>query len=163
MAVEEQGFQDGDGVEMLTVGGVEDGEIDGESVSALFGTVPEDDFAEDDRLPERLLGMIVGWRHAVDIEEREQAVVIALGIEEAQSKTLGIRVREGFGAEDVQLVVEFWDARLGGAEGDQPCVALTTKITSAGDGRLGLKREACSVFSRARKSVFSFSARSKSA
>ena len=57
-------------------------------------------------------------RHAVDVEKGEQAVVIALGIEEAQPETLGIGVRDGFGAEEVQLLVEFGDARLGGAERD---------------------------------------------
>ena len=75
-------------------------------MSALEGTVAKDDLTEDDRLAECLLGMIVGWGHAVDFEEREQAVVIALRIEEAQAETLGVGVRDGVGAEGVQLAVE---------------------------------------------------------
>jgi len=117
MTVEEQGFQDGDGGEVLAVGRVQDGEVDGECVSALDRTVPEDDLTKEDRLPECSFGMIVRRGHAVYIEKCEQTMIIALGIEEAQPKTLGRRVRDGLGTEDMQLGVEVGDAGLGGAEG----------------------------------------------
>ena len=129
VAVKDEGLEDGDWVEVLALGGMEDGEIDGECVSALGGTAAKDDFTEDDRLAERLLGMVVGWGHAVDVEEGEEAMVIALGIEETQAETFGIGVRDGVCAKGVQLVVEFGDKSLGGTEGDFACVTLTSEIT----------------------------------
>lgn len=129
MAVKDEGVEDRDGVEVLAPGGMEDGEIDGECVSALSGSAAKYDFTKDDRLAECLLGMVVGWGHAIDVEEGEEALIIALGIEETQAETLGIRVRDGVGAKGVQLVVEFWDMSLGVPEGDFACVALTSKIT----------------------------------
>lgn len=61
MAVKDEGLEDRDGVEVLASGGMEDGEIDGERVSALSGSAAKYDFAKDDRLAECLLGMVVGW------------------------------------------------------------------------------------------------------
>ena len=78
-AVKDEGVEDGDRIEVLALGGMEDGEIDGECVSALRGTAAEDDFPEDDRLAEGLLCIIVGWRYAVDAEEDEEAEVVAKG------------------------------------------------------------------------------------
>ena len=125
MPVEDQGLQNGDGGEVLELGCVKDGEIDGQCVSALDGAAAEDDLAKENRLAEGLLGMVVRWRHAVDREEREQAVVIALGIEEAQAQAFRIGVRDRGGADGLELLVEYGDARLGGEEGKASGVALT--------------------------------------
>lgn len=128
-AVKDEGVENGDGIEVLALGGMEDGEIDGECVSPLRGTAAKDDFPEDDRLAECLFGMVVGWGHAVDVEEGEQAEVVAFGVEEAQAETFGFGVRDGVGAKGAQLVVEFGDMSLGGPEGDFAYVTLTSKIT----------------------------------
>lgn len=130
VAVEEKGFQEGDGIEFLAFGGVEDGEIDGEGVSALGGAVAKDDFAEDDGQAEGLFGMVVGGRHAVDVEEGEETVVVAFGIEEPDAEGLGIGVRNGVGAKGMELVVEPGDPGLGDEDGKVSGVPLTAQSTS---------------------------------
>jgi len=141
MPVEDQGLQNGDGVEVLELGGVKDGEIDRECVSALVGAAAEDDLAKDDRLAEGLLGMVVRGRHAVDFEEGEEAVVITLRIEEAQAQAFRVGVRDRGGAEGMEFVVEFRDARFGGEEADPPRVALTAKLTETGEETAELPAE----------------------
>ena len=138
VAVKEEGLQDGDGIEFLAFGGVKDGEIDGEGMSALGGSVAEDDLAEDDGQAEGLFGMVVGGRHAVDFEEGEEAVIVAIGIEEPEAEGLGIGVRDGVGTKGMELVVELGDAVLGGEDGKGSGVPLTAQIA-------GLREESTKV------------------
>lgn len=60
MSLEEEFLEERDGVEFLTLGGVENGAIDGQGVSATFGAVAEDDFAEDDGVSAGSFGVVVG-------------------------------------------------------------------------------------------------------
>lgn len=132
MTVTEQRCQDGDWRKSLTLGGVEDGEVDSEHLHVEFGSAAEDNLAQDDGLPERLLGVIVGRWLAVDLEESEEARIVAFGIEQAQTEAFGLGMRDGLGTEDMQLLVESWDAASGVPEGDFAGIALAAELAGVG-------------------------------
>jgi hypothetical protein len=50
-------FQEGDEVSVEALGGMDEGEIDGQGVSAPLGAVAEDEFAENNRVPQGLFRM----------------------------------------------------------------------------------------------------------
>ena len=56
----------------MAFGGGEEREVGGQRLSPAQGLAAEGDLAEDDREPERLLGVVVGRRHARDLQEREE-------------------------------------------------------------------------------------------
>lgn len=133
MAVEDKGLEYGDWIELLPLGGMEDGEIDGECMSALVRTVAEDDFPEDDGLAEGLFGMVIGRGHVIDEQEREEAVVVAFRIKESLAEVFGLGMSHGFGAQGVQLVVKSGDVGLGGLKRDFLGVALPSEIAGVGE------------------------------
>ena len=74
---------------------MDEGEIDGQGMSAAVGTVAEDQFAEDDRVAQGLFGIVISRGHAVDVEESKEPVVVALGIAEPLAQVFGFGVMAG--------------------------------------------------------------------
>ncbi len=95
MAIEEQGLEKRNRVELFGSGGREHREIYGQGVSAEVGAIAEDDFAEDDGMAQAAFRNIVGRRHAMDAQERKEAVGVALGIEQTLAEVLRLRVING--------------------------------------------------------------------
>jgi len=132
VALEKEFMKERDGVELFAFRGMEDGEIDRQSVGAMSRTIAEDDFAEDDGMAEGLFGVIVGGGHAVNAQESEEAVVIALWVDEALAQVLGFRTRNRFAADVAEPTVERRDFGLSRGEGNLPLISASAKFTDFG-------------------------------
>ena len=86
-----------------------------------------------DRVAQRLLGEVVGGRHAVDAQEGEELVVVAAWIEHALAQVFSLRVRKGGFVDSVQLLVERWDVGSGLGEGDLAFVPETAQLAGVGE------------------------------
>lgn len=138
MALEEELVEERDGVEIFAVGGMEEGEVDAEGVGAEGGAVAENDFAEDDWVAEGSFRVVIGGGHAVEAQEGEEAVVIALGIEQALTEVFRLWIGDGEAADAVKPTVQGRDLGLGIGKGD------LARIAKAADCR-GLGKEVLNV------------------
>jgi len=86
------GFQERDEIPLETLGGMDEGEIDGQGVSAAVGTVSEDEFAEDHWVAQCLFGIVIRRRHVIDVEESKEPMPVTFRIEEALAQVFGLRV-----------------------------------------------------------------------
>ena len=126
MAMKQEGLKDGNGIEFLAQGGVNDREVDGQGMRAVLRAVSKNDFAKNHRHAQGLFGMVIGGRHVMDIKEGEQAVIVAFGIKESLSERFGLRVGNGLFADRLKFFAQPRDAGLGGAEGHLAGVAPLT-------------------------------------
>ena len=133
VAVEEQGFENGNRIELLALDGVKNRKIYGERVRIVVGSAAKNIFTKQDRLSECLLGMVVGGRHAVDFEESEEPIKIAFGVEYSQAEFLSIGIRQWVCADGVKTFVETGYASKGGAKRDQTGVALAAQFAGVGE------------------------------
>ena len=77
---------------METLGGMDEGEVDGQGVSAAIRAAAKAELSEDDRMAQDLFGIVVSRRHAVDVEESEDAVVFAFWVQEPLAEVFRFRV-----------------------------------------------------------------------
>jgi hypothetical protein len=106
MALEEEVLKKPNRVEMFGPGGMQQGEIDGQGVSAPIGAIAEDDSAEDHGMTEAAFRKVVGGRHAMDAQEGKEAVGVALGIQQTLAEVLRLRVIQRRVADAIQPSLE---------------------------------------------------------
>ena len=115
-AVKQESLKESERVTILAFGGDDERKVGAESLCAESGAITEADFAEDNRESETLLGMIVGGFHAVDVEEGEDAVSIALWINESLPEVFSIGIVQVRAADGIECALKFRFARLGFGE-----------------------------------------------
>ena len=111
-------MQESERVAVLTLGGGDKREIGAEGLRAEHGTVAETDLAEDDRQSEALLGMVVGGLHAVDIEEGEDSICIAFGVDDSLSEIFAMGIVQARPANGIEFALQLRLAIPGPGEGD---------------------------------------------
>ena len=102
--------------------GCGEGEVDGKRLRAREGLAAEGDLTEDDREPERLLGVVVGRRHARDLKEGKEIVTVALRVGDPLPQVLRLGVCERSTADFVTRPPESRDVRFGGEKCYSPAV-----------------------------------------
>ena len=112
MTGKQDGFQQRDDFTMEAFCGVDEGEVDSHGVGAPIGAVAEDEFSEDDRVTEGLFRIVIGWWHAVNVEESKEPVVVAFWIQESLAKVFGFRVLARHFADAVKRRVKRRDIGL---------------------------------------------------
>ena len=112
MTGEQSGFDERDDLAIAALGGMNEGEVDGQGEGSLLGAVAEDEFAEDDRVTEGLFRVIIGRRHPVDIEESKEPEVIAFWVQKSLAEVFSIRVMAWGFADAVKGSVKGGDFRL---------------------------------------------------
>jgi len=115
----------GDGIDIFAVSRVNDGKVNRQGGGTQIGAIAEDDFAQDNRMTQGLLGVVVGGRHSVDSKEGKETVVIALGVEQALAQSFGFFFRDGFFANEMKAALEVRDLRFGIGEGNGLRVSKT--------------------------------------
>lgn len=123
-------MEEREGVALLAFGGRDERKVRAEGFGARIGTVPEADFAEDDREPETLFGMVVGGRHTVDIEESEDSVGVALGIDESLAEILGVGIIKRLSAEGGEAAFDAGFLAACGGEGKVTPVSPPRNLTA---------------------------------
>lgn len=108
---------------------MDQGKVDGQSVGALVGTIAEDEFSEDDRMSQGLFRIVVGWRHAVDVEESKKPVVFALGIQKSLAQIFGLGVLAWRFADAVKDAVKLRDFGLCLGKGNLAGVSEFSDLT----------------------------------
>lgn len=126
---------------------IDDREIDGCGLGSGIGAVAEYDFAKDYRVAQRLFGMIVGWGHPIYAQKGEEAVVLALGVEQALAKVFGFWMCQGFAANAVELSIERSDLRFGVSEAHFAFVPVPAQIA-------GLRKEFAQLELKSKRLVF---------
>jgi len=116
---------------MEALGGMDKGEIDGQGVSALVGTVAEDEFAEDDWMTKGLFRVVIGRWHAVDIEESKEAEMIAFWVHEPLAEVFSLRVMAWGFADALKGGVKGWDFRPSLGKGKLAGVPEAADFTGA--------------------------------
>ena len=122
---------------MEALGGMDEGEIDGQGVGAPVGAVTEDEFAENNRVPQGLFRIVVGRRHAVDVEKGKDPVVVAFWIEETLAQVFGLRVLAWHFTSAVQRGAKRWAFGLCLGKGKLAGVPESADFT--GFGKEGLR------------------------
>ena len=108
-----------------------DGKVNRQGGGTQIGAIAEDDFAQDNRMTQGLLGVVVGGRHSVDSKEGKETVVIALGVEQALAQSFGFFFRDGFFANEMKAALEVRDLRFGIGEGNGLRVSKTPQAARA--------------------------------
>src|SRR5579862_4628961 len=91
-AREKDGSKQRDGITLEAFCSMDHGEVNRQGVSARVGAVAEDELTENDWVTQSLLGIVVGWGHAVDLEEGKEPVIVAFRVQESLTQVLGIWV-----------------------------------------------------------------------
>ena len=151
--MEEEVFDQGDGIETAAFDRVEEREIDFQRPRAEFLAIAEDDFAKDDRMAQDLFGVIVGGRHSVDFQEGEQTGMIPVGIQKSPAKVFCLRMAESVFADAMKSAVKRGDAGFGLGEGKLSGIAEAADFTSMGQERFDLftKKEVRGMLLRLRQ------------
>jgi len=126
------GFQEGDEISLEALGGMDEGEIDGQGVGAAIGTVAEDELAEDHWVAQRLFGIVISRRHVVDVEESKEPVPVAFWIEEALAQVFDFWMLARCFTDALQGGLERWAFGLCLGEGKLAGVAEAADFTSFG-------------------------------
>jgi hypothetical protein len=92
VAGKQGGFQQCDEIAIPAFSGMEEGEVDSQSVSALVRAVAEDELAKNDRVAQGLFRIVIGRWHPVDGKESKEPVVIAVWIQQPLAQIFGFRV-----------------------------------------------------------------------